>query len=99
MVSFSPRQVRFGLHLRVWIVPLVIGGCFALGYGVTQRVLIIHISTQEPQGKYFAPGSFPGQKLKDLRHRYSDNHLALQADIVASEKKLAQKQRAKKKIQ
>ena len=86
MVSFSLRQVQFGLHLRFWVVPLVIGGCFALGYGVTQRVLIIHISTQEPQGKYFAPGSFPGQKLKDLRRRYSDNHLALQADIAASEK-------------
>ena len=70
---------------RFWVGPLVAGCCFALGYGITERVLTLQTNAEDPVPEAFTPLSFPGDSLQEIRARFSDDDSSLQVDVTALE--------------
>ena len=70
---------------RFWVGPLVAGCCFALGYGITERVLTLQTNVQAPVPEAFTPLAFPGDSLQEIRARFSDDDSSLQVDVTALE--------------
>jgi len=70
---------------RFWVGPLVAGCCFALGYGITERVLTLQTNAQDPAPEAFTPLAFPGDSLQEIRARFSDEDPSLQVDVSALE--------------
>ena len=70
---------------RFWVGPLVAGCCFALGYGITERVLTLQTNVQAPVPEAFTPLAFPGDSLQEIRARFRDDDPSLQVDISALE--------------
>ena len=68
-----------------WLGPLVAGCCFALGYGITERVLTLQNNAEDPAPEAFTPLAFPGDSLQEIRTRFSDDDLSLQVDVTALE--------------
>jgi len=52
---------------RFWVGPLVAGCCFAMGFGVTNRVVSLQSDSKPAQTQRFAPSYFPGDSLQNLR--------------------------------
>ena len=73
---------------RFWVGPLVAGCCFALGYGITERVLTLQTNAEDPVPEAFTPLAFPGDSLQEIRTRFSDDHPSLQVDVSAQEPQL-----------
>ena len=69
---------------RYWVGPLVAGACFALGYGITQRVVLMRQAWEKPQQATFRQNSFPGESLDGLRRRYGADQ-PLMGDVAAQE--------------
>ncbi|MBL6800281.1 MAG: hypothetical protein ISQ51_01375, partial [Synechococcus sp. BS307-5m-G37] len=69
---------------RFWVGPLVAGACFALGYGITQRVVLMRAAWQQPQQEAFRQQGFPGERLEALRRRHGEDQ-ALMGDVAALE--------------
>ena len=65
--------------------PLVAGCCFALGYGITERVLTLQSNGEDPVPQAFKPLAFPGDSLQEIRSRFSDDDSSLQVDVKALE--------------
>ena len=61
------------------------GCCFALGYGITERVLTVQTNAQDPVPEAFTPLTFPGDSLQQIRDRFSDDDPSLQVDVTALE--------------
>ena len=74
-----------GNQSRFWVGPLVAGCCFALGYGITHRVLTLQANAQDPLPESFTSLAFPGDSLQEIRARFSDDDAALQVDVTALE--------------
>ena len=70
---------------RFWVGPLVAGCCFALGYGITERVLMLQTNAEDPVPEAFTPLAFPGDSLQEIRARFSDDDSSLQVDVTALE--------------
>ena len=70
---------------RFWVGPLVAGCCFALGYGIAERVLTLQTNAQDPVPEAFIPLAFPGDSLQEIRARFSDEDPSLQVDVSALE--------------
>ena len=70
---------------RFWVGPLVAGCCFALGYGITERVLTLQTNVEDPVPEAFTPLAFPGDSLQEIRARFSDEDPSLQVDVSALE--------------
>ena len=70
---------------RFWVGPLVAGCCFALGYGITERVLTLQTNAEDPVPEAFTPLAFPGDSLQEIRDRFSDDDSSLQVDVTALE--------------
>jgi len=70
---------------RFWVGPLVVGCCFALGYGITERVLTLQTNAEDPVPEAFTPLVFPGDSLQEIRARFSDDDSSLQVDVTALE--------------
>ena len=70
---------------RFWLGPLVAGCCFALGYGITERVLTLQNNAEDPAPEAFTPLAFPGDSLQEIRARFSDDDSSLQVDVTALE--------------
>ena len=70
---------------RFWVGPLVAGCCFALGYGITERVLTLQPNAEDPVPEAFTPLAFPGDSLQEIRTRFSDDDSSLQVDVTALE--------------
>lgn len=68
-----------------WVGPLVAGSCFALGFGITHRIIALQGQRSAPQEETFSPAPFPGERLENLRSRYGDNTKPLSADVAAQE--------------
>ena len=64
---------------------LVAGCCFALGYGITERVLTLQTNAEDPAPEAFTPLAFPGDSLQEIRTRFSDDDSSLQVDVTALE--------------
>ena len=69
---------------RFWVGPLVAGACFALGYGITQRVLLMQQAWEKPQQATFRQNSFPGETRDGLRQRYGADQ-PLMGDVATKE--------------
>jgi len=59
-----PRRVS------LWRRPLLVGICFALGYGLTQRALDLRLPALVQWGQSFAPRDRPGTSLESLRLQF-----------------------------
>ena len=70
---------------RFWLGPLVAGCCFALGYGITERVLTLQTNAEDSVPEAFSPLAFPGDSLQEIRDRFGDNDPSLQVDVTALE--------------
>ena len=70
---------------RFWVAPLVAGCCFALGYGITERVLTLQTNAEDPVPEAFTPLAFPGDSLQEIRARFSDDDSSLHVDVTALE--------------
>ena len=70
---------------RFWVGPLVAGCCFALGYGITERVLTLQTNAEDPVPEAFTPLAFPGDSLQEIRAWFSDDDSSLQVDVTALE--------------
>ena len=64
---------------------MVAGCCFALGYGITERVLTLQTNAEDPVPEAFTPLAFPGDSLQEIRARFSDKDPELQVDVTALE--------------
>ncbi len=97
----SPTKQKNRKRPRFWLGPLLVGGCFALGYGMTQRIMILRGNTQQPQQQSFGPTAvpFPGERLEELRRRHGGSSADLQADVAAKEAKVAAKRKAKEQAE
>ncbi|KZR62113.1 hypothetical protein PMIT1303_02316 [Prochlorococcus sp. MIT 1303] len=97
----SPTEQKNRKRPRFWLGPLLVGGCFALGYGMTQRIMILRGNTQQPQQQSFGPTPlpFPGERLEGLRRRHGGSSADLQADVAAKEAKVAAKRKAKEQAE
>ena len=69
---------------RFWMGPLVAGACFALGYGITQRVVLIRSGLEQSDSQSFESRAFPGESLEALRLRHGETG-TLEADVAAKE--------------
>ena len=69
---------------RFWVGPLVAGACFALGYGITQRIVLIRSGLEQSEPQSFRARAFPGESLESLRLRHGETG-PLKADVVAKE--------------
>ena len=69
---------------RFWVGPLVAGACFALGYGITQRVVLIRSGLAQAEPQSFKARAFPGESLEALRLRHGETG-TLEADVAAKE--------------
>ena len=78
---------------RYWVGPLVAGACFALGYGITQRVVLMRQTWEKPQQATFRQNSFPGETLDGLRRRYGADQ-PLMGDVAAQEALDAEQRKA-----
>ena len=65
--------------------PLLVGCCFALGYGVAERVLVLQTNAADPVREAFTPLAFPGNSLQEIRARFGDEDPSLQVDVTALE--------------
>ena len=77
----APVEAKAGF----WVGSLVAGCCFALGYGITERVLMLQTNAEEPVPEAFTPLAFPGDSLQEIRARFSDDASSLQVDVTALE--------------
>ncbi|WP_353291865.1 hypothetical protein [Synechococcus sp. M16CYN] len=65
-----------------WVSHLLAGCCFAVGHGITHRVLILQNVTEPPPSQPFAPSGFPSDTRQALRPVYRGNNDALQIDLA-----------------
>jgi hypothetical protein len=67
---------------RFWVGPLLAGCCFAMGFGITDRVVRLQSHKNPPPTQRFAPSFFPGDSLQTLRSIHQDD-ANLQVDLAA----------------
>ena len=80
----QPQSVESSVVERpsFWVGPLVVGCCFALGFGITDRVVSLQSDKRPAQTQRFAPSYFPGDSLQTLRSIYQGD-ANLQVDLAA----------------
>jgi hypothetical protein len=73
-----------------WQVPLLVGFCFGLGYGVTQRLLALQLPSLVRLGQGFEVRPFPGTSLESLRLRFGAENQDIRgdADLLQLEQQL-----------
>lgn len=84
--STEPKPQR---RPRFWIGPVVAGSCFALGFGVTQRLVALQGGEAPSVQQDFAAQRFPGERLQNLTTDPTDTTRPLMADVAAREAELA----------
>ena len=73
---------------RFWVGPFVAGCCFALGYGITHRVVTLQSNAETPRPESFEPALFPGESMETLRGRNGGTPSGFQVDLKALEDRL-----------
>ena len=66
---------------RLWRTPLVVGICFGLGYGITNRLLALQWSGFVQLGQNFDGRPFPGTTLESLRQKFGAEGQAIRGDL------------------
>jgi hypothetical protein len=80
----STAQPKRQTRPRFWVGPLFAGACFALGYGITQRIVLIRSGLEQSEPQSFRAQAFPGESLEALRLRHGETG-TLEADVAAKE--------------
>ena len=75
----KPRPVS------LWRRPLLVGACFALGYGLTQRLLDLRLPGLVQWGQTFEPRDRPGISLDSLRLRFGSDQQELRGRLDLQE--------------
>ena len=73
---------------RFWVGPFVAGCCFALGYGITHRVVTLQSNAETPTPESFEPALFPGESMEALRGQNGGDSNSFQVDLKAVEARL-----------
>ena len=79
--SESARRTLAPLNRRRWRTPLVVGLCFGLGYGITNRLLALRWSGAVQLGQSFDVRPFPGTTLQSLRQKFGAEGQAIRGDL------------------
>ena len=82
----EPQPVK---RPRFWVGPFVAGCCFALGYGLTHRLVTLQSNAETPTPESFEPALFPGESMEALRDRNGGEPNSFQVDLKALEERLA----------
>ena len=82
MAKAAPAPQR---RPRSWVGPLVVGVCFGLGYGLSQRLFNLQVGELVHFGRNFDVQPFPGSSLESLRLRFGSSGEPLQADLDSLE--------------
>ena len=82
----EPKPVK---RPRFWVGPFVAGCCFALGYGITHRLVTLQSNAETPTPESFEPALFPGESMEALRGRNGGEPNSFQVDLKALEDRLA----------
>lgn len=69
------------MNRRLWRTPLVVGICFGLGYGITNRLLALQWSGFVQLGQSFDVRPFPGTSLQSLRQKFGAEGQAIRGDL------------------
>ncbi|MFM7312089.1 MAG: hypothetical protein ACKO0M_02795 [Cyanobium sp.] len=85
----APSSRRPGASSAVATVPisrgwkgwLLIGACFALGYGIPQRLVSIRMEPGLIGHQRFEVRTFPGTELESLRRRFGDSSMQIRGDL------------------
>ena len=77
---------------RSWKGWCLIGACFALGYGITQRLVSIRLESGLAGSQRFEVKSFPGTELDSLRRRFGDASQQIRGDLDLLQLEREQKQ-------
>ncbi|MCT0203011.1 hypothetical protein KQ302_05940 [Synechococcus sp. CS-602] len=72
----TPRRPR-----SPWLMALLAGLCFGLGYGITGRLLALGGGEQQPLGQPFEVKPTPGTSLESLRMRFGDQDSEIRGDL------------------
>ena len=70
---------------RSWVGPLVVGVCFGLGYGLSQRLFNLQVGELVHFGRNFDVQPFPGSSLESLRLRFGASAESIRADLDSLE--------------
>lgn len=76
-----------------WRGPLLAGFCFGLGYGITQRLLVLQLPGLVQLQQNFDVREFPGTSLESLRQRYGSDQQDIRGDLELLELERQAKQR------
>lgn len=76
---------------------LVVGLCFGLAYGVTQRILSLDLGEWRPLSHPFDVKPSPGTSLETLRLRFGDSGRPIRADLEALELEKANREAAERR--
>ena len=99
VTSDTPTDSKTARRPRFWVAPLVAGCCFALGYGMTQRLVTLQTNADAPsKPEGFASLAFPGESLDSLRNRSSSSG-SLDVDMAAIEAKEAAERKLKEEAE
>ena len=82
----SSSPTARGLPPNIWRTPLLVGLCFGLGYGITNRLLDLSWNGLVRLGHSFNVRPLPGTSLESLRQRYGAEGLPIRADLDRGER-------------
>ncbi|MCS5697744.1 hypothetical protein NZK32_01610 [Cyanobium sp. FGCU-52] len=93
----SPRHRRAGepagTSTWTWPVWLLLGVCFGIGHGLTQRLIDLRPGEATGGRQSFGVKAFPGSGLEGLRTRHRAENRSLRADLDAlQDERLKQKE-------
>lgn len=97
MVPAPPAPAAAGaapLPWTGWKLWLLLGACFGLGYGISQRLLAIDLPLSWSSPERFAVKAFPGTELNSLRSRVGDTSMQIRGDLDLLELERRQKREA-----
>ena len=64
-----------------WQLPLILGVCFGLGYGVANRLLALQLPALVRLGQAFEVRPFPGQSLESLRLQFGTEEREVRGNL------------------
>ncbi len=68
-----------------WQLPLLVGVCFGLGYGVANRLLALQLPALVRLGQGFEVRPFPGQSLESLRLQFGTEDREVRGNLAPLE--------------
>ena len=74
---------------RFWLGPFIAGCCFAVGYGLTSRLISIQGASPESQMFFLKGEPFPGVSLKSINANIDKSDEGLKVKLVLTQDKLA----------